>query len=208
MSLHAPASRFAVLLLSSGLLLSACGSDSKDNSSTASQDNTGSQSASDTAGSGTAPAPTMPTASAAPKGSKALPGMPEVTNAADLKKEPTIAKGTGKAPDKLVIRDLVVGTGQAAVASDTVNVRYVGTLYVNGKKFDASWKYGTDPATFPLARVVPGFAGGIVGMKVGGRREIVIPGDLGYGTTGSPPDIGPNAVLVFVVDLVSLAAGQ
>jgi peptidylprolyl isomerase len=52
--------------------------------------------------------------------------------------------------------------------------------------------------------VVPGFAGGIVGMKVGGRREIVIPGDLGYGPQGSPPDIGPNAVLVFVVDLVSL----
>jgi peptidylprolyl isomerase len=207
MSIHPPASRFAAILLSSGLLLSACGgSDSKDTA--APQDTAASQSASDTAGTGTAPAPTMPTASAAPKGSKALPGVPEVTNATDLKKEPTIAKGTGKAPDQLVIRDLVVGTGQAAVASDTVNVRYVGTLYVNGKKFDASWKYGTDPATFPLARVVPGFAGGIVGMKVGGRREIVIPGDLGYGTAGSPPDIGPNAVLVFVVDLVSLASGQ
>jgi peptidylprolyl isomerase len=205
MSIPMPArlpARAAVLLLSSGLLLSACGG--SDSSSSASQDSAASSSGSDTAGNGTVPAPSMPTASAAPKGDKALSGVPAVSNATDLKKKPGIAKGTGPAPTGLVVRDLVVGNGQAATASDTVNVQYVGVLYANGKEFDSSWSRGPDPATFPLSQVVPGFAGGIVGMKVGGRREIVIPGDLGYGPQGSPPDIGPNAVLVFVVDLVSL----
>jgi peptidylprolyl isomerase len=211
MSLHTPARAargVAVLLLSSGLILSACGgSDSKDTAST----DTSSSSApggSDTQGTGAEPAPTMPSASPVPKGFKALPGMPAVANATDLKKKPKISKGTGTAPSGLLIRDLVVGTGQAAVASDSVNVQYVGVLYVNGKEFDSSWDRGSDPANFPLSGVVPGFAGGIVGMKVGGRREIVIPGDLGYGPAGNPPVIPPNAVLVFVVDLVSLGGGQ
>jgi peptidylprolyl isomerase len=194
--------RAAAVLLSSGLLLSACGGG--DSSSSASQDSAASSSGSDTAGNGSAPGPSTPTASAAPKGDKALSGMPAVSNATDLKKKPGIAKGTGAPPTGLVVRDLVVGTGQTATAADTVNVQYVGVLYANGKEFDSSWSRGPDPATFPLSQVVPGFAGGIVGMKVGGRREIVIPGDLGYGPQGSPPDIGPNAVLVFVVDLVSL----
>jgi peptidylprolyl isomerase len=131
-----------------------------------------------------------------------------VGNATDLKKKPKISKGSGKAPDNLLIRDLVVGTGQAAVASDSVNVQYVGVLYVNGKEFDSSWSRGPQPANFPLSGVVPGFAGGIVGMKVGGRREIVIPAPLGYGSL-SQPGIPANSVLVFVVDLVSLGgAGQ
>jgi peptidylprolyl isomerase len=213
MSLHTPARAArgaAVLLLSSGLLLSACGgSDSKDTASTdttGSSSTTGSNSGSDTSGSADSPA-AAPTPSVAPKGFKALPGLPAVGNATDFKKEPTIAKGTGTAPTGLVIRDLIVGTGTAAKATDTVSVRYVGALYVDGKVFDASWKYGSDPTSFSLLQVVPGFAGGIVGMKPGGRREIVIPGDLGYGAQGSPPAIGPNAVLVFVVDYMSLGGG-
>jgi peptidylprolyl isomerase len=217
MSIHTPAIAsvraargVAVLLLSSGLVLSACGgSDSKDNASSGSQDTPSSSApgGSDTQGTGSAPTPTMPSASPVPKGSKAVPGMPAVENATDLKKEPTLSKGTGKAPDTLVVRDLVVGTGQTAVASDTVNVRYVGALYVNGTVFDASWKYGSDPATFPLSGVVPGFAGGIVGMKIGGRREIVIPAPLGYGSLAQQ-GIPANSVLVFVVDLVSLGGGD
>jgi hypothetical protein len=211
MSLHTPARAargVAVLLLSSGLVLSACGgSDSKDTAST----DTSSSSApggSDAQGAPAEPAPTMPSASPVPKGFKALPGMPAVANATDLKKKPKISKGTGTAPSGLLIRDLVVGTGKAAVASDSVNVQYVGVLYVDGKEFDSSWDRGSDPVNFPLSGVVPGFAGGIVGMKVGGRREIVIPGNLGYGPDGNPPVIPPNAVLVFVVDLISLGGGQ
>ena len=96
-----------------------------------------------------------------------------------------------------------VGTGTVAKATDTVNVQYVGANYTNGKDFDSSWSRG-QPTTFPLNGVVPGFAQGIVGMKVGGRREIVIPPALGYGATGQAGVISPDETLVFVVDLISI----
>lgn len=129
--------------------------------------------------------------------------VPAVQHATDVKDEPAIGAGTPPAPTKLVTRDLVVGTGATATASDTVVVQYVGANYTDGKNFDASWQDG-GPATFPLSGVVPGFAQGIEGMKVGGRREIVIPPALGYGATGSPPAVQPNETLVFVVDLLSI----
>jgi len=130
--------------------------------------------------------------------------MPAITaNATSFDKEPTIAKGTGSAPTNLVVRDLIVGTGRTAVATDAVNVRYVGALYSDGTVFDASWKSGSSPVNFALSQVVPGFAGGIVGMKVGGRREIVIPAFLGYGNIDQP-SIPAGSTLVFVVDLVSI----
>jgi peptidylprolyl isomerase len=100
-------------------------------------------------------------------------------------------------------KDLVVGTGPQASGTSTVKVQYVGADYTNGHVFDSSWQRG-QPATFPLTGVVPGFAQGIAGMKVGGRREIVIPPDLGYGASGSPPAVGPNETLVFVVDLLAV----
>jgi peptidylprolyl isomerase len=101
-------------------------------------------------------------------------------------------------------KDLVVGTGKTAVASDTVRVQYVGAFYGNGKVFDASWT-DSGPATFPLSEVVPGFKDAIVGMKVGGRREVVIPPALGYGATGEPPTIPGNSTLVFVIDLLGIS---
>jgi peptidylprolyl isomerase len=101
-------------------------------------------------------------------------------------------------------RDLVVGTGIAAVASSTVSVNYVGAFYPTGKDFDASW---TDtpgiPTTFALGGVIPGFKDAIIGMHVGGRREIVIPPAYGYGATASGP-IPANSTLVFVIDLVKV----
>jgi len=103
-----------------------------------------------------------------------------------------------------VEKNLVVGTGATAVASNTVLVQYVGADYATGKVFDSSWARG-QPTSFPLNGVIPGFAQGIVGMKVGGRREIVIPAALGYGASGSPPAVAPNETLVFVVDLKSLS---
>jgi peptidylprolyl isomerase len=153
-----------------------------------------------------APNNPFPTASPFPEGDKAQPGMPAITaNATTFDKEPTIAKGEGAAPSNLFVRDLIVGTGKAAVATDTVNVRYVGALYSDGTVFDASWKSGSAPIAFPLSGVVPGFAGGIVGMKIGGRREISIPGFLAYGANPPPgAPIPPDAALVFVVDLVSI----
>jgi peptidylprolyl isomerase len=120
-----------------------------------------------------------------------------------LSKEPTIAAGSGSPPSKLTGKDLVVGTGATAASTGTVSVQYVGALWTTGKVFDASW---TDqgPVSFPLNGVIAGFKDAIIGMKVGGRREIVIPPALGYGASGQPPTIPPNATLVFVIDLLSV----
>ena len=85
-----------------------------------------------------------------------------------------------------------------------MDVYYVGADYANGKVFDDTpWKHG-QPSPFPLSGVVPGFAQGIEGMKIGGRREIVIPSALGYGPSGVPPAVAPNETFVFVVDLVAV----
>jgi peptidylprolyl isomerase len=114
-----------------------------------------------------------------------------------------IAAGGSNPPSVLTGKDLVVGTGTTAGPNDTVQVQYVGSLYSTGKVFDASWT-DNGPATFPLSGVVPGFKDAIVGMKVGGRREIVIPPADGYGAAGSPPAIPPDATLVFVIDLLAI----
>ncbi|MGF7234741.1 MAG: FKBP-type peptidyl-prolyl cis-trans isomerase [Frankia sp.] len=146
-----------------------------------------------------APAPVQDTES--PGGAAAASGvaLPSVTNAKDLKTKPVPAAGKGAPPVTLKTGDLVVGSGQAAVASNSVTVQYVGTLWTNGKQFDSSWDRG-QAATFALSQVIPGFKDGIVGMKVGGRREIVIPPNLGYGDQAADP-IPANSTLVFVVDL-------
>jgi peptidylprolyl isomerase len=105
-------------------------------------------------------------------------------------------------PKKLEVKDLEEGSGAAAKAGDYVTVNYVGVNYKTGKEFDASWDRG-EPFSFSLGagEVIPGWDQGVAGMKVGGRRELIIPPDLGYGSTGSPPAIPPNETLVFVVDL-------
>lgn len=126
--------------------------------------------------------------------------VPAVAGASDLSKEPKVAPGVGTPPTSLTGRDLVVGTGASAGPNATVTVQYVGALW-SGKVFDASW---TDqgPATFQLSGVIPGFKDAIIGMRVGGRREIVIPPALGYGAAGQPPTIPANSTLVFVIDLL------
>jgi peptidylprolyl isomerase len=128
---------------------------------------------------------------------------PAVSNAANLHAEPVIAAGSGTPPTSVETKDLLVGTGAVATSSSTVVVQYVGANFTDGKVFDSSWQRG-QAATFPLSGVIPGFEQGIVGMKVGGRREILIPPKDGYGSAGSPPQVGPNETLVFVVDLVSV----
>jgi peptidylprolyl isomerase len=121
-----------------------------------------------------------------------------------LSKEPTVPHHSGPAPTKLVTNEIIKGTGTEAKTGDTVTVNYVGALYENGKVFDASWKRN-EPFQFTLGKgeVIPGWEQGVVGMKVGGRRELIIPASLGYGAKGSPPKIPPNAPLIFVVDLLS-----
>jgi peptidylprolyl isomerase len=109
------------------------------------------------------------------------------------------------APTKLEIEDRVVGTGREAKTGATVHVQYTGTL-MNGTKFDSSYDHGSEPFKFTLGKgeVIQGWDQGVVGMKVGGKRKLRIPPDLGYGASGSPPTIPPNAGLVFDIELVSI----
>jgi peptidylprolyl isomerase len=120
-------------------------------------------------------------------------------------KKPKVKVPKGKAPKKLVIKDLKEGTGPAAQAGQTVTVQYVGVNFDGGKQFDASWDRG-EPFSFPLGggQVIQGWDQGVEGMKVGGRRMLVIPPDLGYGPDGQPPVIKPNETLVFVIDLLAV----
>ncbi|HEY5240999.1 MAG TPA: FKBP-type peptidyl-prolyl cis-trans isomerase [Polyangiaceae bacterium] len=108
-------------------------------------------------------------------------------------------------PTTLEKEDLTVGTGREARDGDTVHVQYTGTL-TSGKKFDSSYDHGGDPFKVTLGKgeVIKGWDQGLVGMKVGGKRRLRIPAELGYGASGSPPDIPPNAGLVFEIELVSI----
>ncbi len=118
-----------------------------------------------------------------------------------LKTEPTITIPAGAVPITLQTHDLIVGSGATVKADDSVTMNYLGVNYVNCKEFDSSWSRN-QTATFSLNGVIPGFQQGVTGMKVGGRREIIIPPSLGYGAAGSG-GVGPNEELVFVVDVLA-----
>ncbi len=110
----------------------------------------------------------------------------------------------GPPPADLEITDIWEGNGAEAKAGDTVQVHYVGVAYSTGEEFDASWSRGI-PLVFELGagRVIAGWDEGVQGMKVGGRRQLVIPPDLAYGDRGAGNVIAPGETLIFVCDLVS-----
>jgi peptidylprolyl isomerase len=117
---------------------------------------------------------------------------------------PKIDKPSGKPPTKLVVTDVKKGTGPAAKAGDSLCVTYVGASYSTGKVFDASYKHGgTAFEVTPLgtASVIAGWNQGLIGVREGGIRKLVIPPDLGYGAQGSPPTIAPNETLIFLVNV-------
>lgn len=148
----------------------------------------------------TQPAPQAPQ-SQGPKVSRVKPSAAE----ADLARKPKPGKGKGNPPARLIAQDLIVGKGKRAAAGDLVSVQYVGVLFDNGKQFDASWK-GTRPGRplqFPLGSggVIQGWEQGVPGMRVGGRRKLIIPAELAYGAQGYPTSIPPNAALIFDIDL-------
>ena len=144
------------------------------------------------------PAPTQ----SASKSSTAA--FPKVTGG--YGENPTISKPTGKPPTKLQVKDLVVGKGEKVTDITTpYSWNYEGVSWSNGKVFDSSFERGA-PIPFALNQVIPGWTEGLKGIKVGGRRILLIPADQAYGETGSPPAIGPNESLVFVVDLVGPAS--
>ncbi|MDX6665760.1 MAG: peptidylprolyl isomerase, partial [Solirubrobacteraceae bacterium] len=129
---------------------------------------------------------------------------PAVANAKDLASRPQVATPSGDPPTALLKKDLVVGKGPAIKPGQLATVQYLGLSWSTGKVFDASWNRPGQPFQFPVGQgqVIAGWDQGVPGMKVGGRRELVIPGDLGYGAQGTPDgSIAPNETLVFVVDL-------
>ena len=119
--------------------------------------------------------------------------------------KPKVAVPDGAPPKQLEIRDIEEGTGAAAKAGDSLTMDYVGVSYSTKKEFDSSFSAG-QPFEFTLGQgaVIAGWDEGIEGMKAGGRRELIIPPDMGYGAQGSPPNIKPNETLVFVVDLLAI----
>ncbi|WP_435277998.1 FKBP-type peptidyl-prolyl cis-trans isomerase [Rhodococcus yananensis] len=113
---------------------------------------------------------------------------------------PVIEKQEGPAPTELVIEDIEVGDGAEAQPGATVDVHYKGVEYETNEEFDSSWGRGQSVA-FPLARLIPGWQHGIPGMKVGGRRKLIVPPELAYGPAGSGHPLG-GKTLVFVIDLM------
>jgi peptidylprolyl isomerase len=123
-----------------------------------------------------------------------------------LATKPKVSIPAGAAPKTLVIKDLIKGTGKTATPGSTITVNYVGALYKGGKEFDSSWKRNQPFSTaLSAGNVITGWVKGLAGMKVGGRRELIIPPSQGYGKAGSPPTIPANATLVFVVDLLGVS---
>jgi peptidylprolyl isomerase len=111
----------------------------------------------------------------------------------------------GEPSAELQITDIWEGDGAEAKPGDVVKVHYVGVAYSTGEEFDASWNRG-DPLQFELGagRVIAGWDQGVQGMKVGGRRQLIIPPDLAYGDRGAGQVIAPGETLIFVCDLVSI----
>jgi peptidylprolyl isomerase len=127
----------------------------------------------------------------------------------DLSTKPQIKAGSGDPPTELVIEDIVEGSGPAATTGDTVEVQYVGALFEDGTEFDSSWTTG-QPFTVTLGsgQVIEGWEQGLIGIRKGGRREIIIPSGLGYGATGQPPTIPPDSALIFIVDAEKVTPGN
>jgi peptidylprolyl isomerase len=118
--------------------------------------------------------------------------------------KPEIDFPGGEPPAELEITDVWEGDGAVANPGDMVEVHYVGVAFSTGEEFDASWSRG-EPLKFQLGvgRVIAGWDQGVQGMKVGGRRQLVIPPDLAYGDRGAGQAIAPGETLIFVCDLVS-----
>ena len=119
--------------------------------------------------------------------------------------KPLVEPHLGDAPTDLLIEDVIEGTGDAAKAGQLAVVHYVGVSQSTGEQFDASWDRN-EPFSFPLGAgyVIKGWDQGVQGMKIGGRRRLVIPAHLGYGSQGAGGVIAPGETLIFVVDLLEL----
>lgn len=136
-----------------------------------------------------------------------LPTTDAVENVStNLNVKPRLGTPSGDPPNELAGIDVTPGTGARVKDGDEVEVQYVGVLFRNGTQFDTSWRSDTRPGgnlTFTVGEggVIRGWDEGVIGMRVGMRRVLVIPSELAYGQQGSPPAIGPDEPLVFAIDL-------
>ena len=119
--------------------------------------------------------------------------------------KPDVGPIEGEPPAELIIEDITLGEGDEATAGQNVSVHYVGVAFSSGKEFDASYNRG-EAFDFPLGggQVIAGWDRGVAGMRVGGRRKLTIPPDLGYGARGAGGVIKPHETLIFVVDLLGV----
>jgi len=119
------------------------------------------------------------------------------------KTKPEIEPYDGPAPSELVLIDLEVGDGPEATPGATVDVHYLGVDFESGEEFDSSWSRGQS-VDFPLAALIAGWQQGIPGMKVGGRRELIVPPALAYGEAGGGHQLS-GRTLIFVIDLLGVS---
>jgi peptidylprolyl isomerase len=183
--------RLTCLAATSALLLAACGGDGSERAAS-----TPTATATATEAAAT-PTPVIEKVTGDPT------PMPEVTPSG--KSEPKIDKRQGEPPAKLVVRDLEVGKGEAAERGKLLAVDYKGARWDDNVVFDSTWEDGAKPFQFILGanQVIQGWEKGLEGMKVGGRRELIIPPDLAYGDHGQA-SIRPNDTIVFVIDLLAV----
>jgi peptidylprolyl isomerase len=181
-----PLALLALLALLAALALAACGDDDDDSGS-------GGGSADTSRRESDPPAPDTGTETEAP------------TDLTDTSVKPVIDKPSGVPPRRLVKEDIVKGKGPGAKPGDTVIVNYVGVSFSTGEEFDASWDTGQPfPVQLGAGNVIEGWETGLVGIKEGGRRQLIIPPEQAYGAQGAPPSIGPNETLVFVIDALAI----
>jgi peptidylprolyl isomerase len=132
-------------------------------------------------------------------GTVSTPGLPSVTNNAG--EAPTITPVTGAAPATLQSVDIIEGTGAEVLATSTITFHYTLMSWSTGEVLESSWTTG-QPAVFPLTQLIAGWQQGLPGMKVGGRRLLVVPPSLGYGGTGSPLE---TETLIFSLDILAVS---
>ena len=126
------------------------------------------------------------------------------TEATPAPEKPEVTIPEGPAPTTLQSTDLTVGDGEEAQTGDTLTVHYVGKIYATGDEFDSSYDGEAIQVQLLAPGIIEGWAQGLVGVREGGRRQLVVPPDLGYGPEGDPPTIPPNSTLVFVIDVLDV----
>lgn len=124
----------------------------------------------------------------------------------DTMTKPTVTVPDGEPPTELVINDLIEGDGETLEPGGLATMHYVGVSYSTGEQFDASWDRGAPFTSTIPGQLIEGWNEGIPGMKVGGRRELIIPSELGYGEAGAAGGaIAPGETLIFIVDLLDVS---